>query len=89
MKTEKQAGMPDVIYTYHDGFQVRLTDFESEDADAFKTHVFIRRAIVTPEAADEAMIRFERLMRDAVWFDDSAETIRALLIAHGGNHDPQ
>jgi hypothetical protein len=97
--------MPDEIYTYHDGFQVQLTDFESDDADAFKTHVFIRRAIVTPEAAKRALdavnhciktIHNESIRKEdnAIWSsgtacrpritEDILETIRALLIAHGG-----
>lgn len=40
--TPDDAAMPDEIIVYHDGYGIMITDFESQDADAFKTYRYTR-----------------------------------------------
>jgi hypothetical protein len=57
--------MPEVIHAYHDGFSIQLTDFESEDADAFKTYKYLR-ADTVPSKDDLAKVR-DALLAAASW----------------------
>lgn len=97
MTTEKQAGMPDVIWIGDiEGSHCRCWNGPTYGGFRGEGHIsepYIRRAIVTPEAAKAARLKIsdidpyawkyiEQVSR--VFTQSEYETIRALLIAHGG-----
>jgi hypothetical protein len=94
MTTEKQAGMPDVIWIGDiEGSHCRCWNGPTYGGFRGEGHIsepYIRRAIVTPEAAKDAADDLQ--MSEDHWCNgenfvlkaDICKTLRALLIAHGG-----
>jgi len=87
MTTEKQAGMPDVIWIGDiEGSHCRCWNGPTYGGFRGEGHIsepYIRRAIVTPEAAKE-MPEGSDIDELGRWAFKYRETIHALLIAHGG-----
>jgi len=90
--TTENAGMPDVIYAvpYNEGGHGEWDDmkwtpcpFVLNDREPEDETAYVRKSIVTPEAAKE-MPEGSDVDELGRWAFKYRDAIRALLIAHGG-----